>query len=258
MPCFIQAPMSVVWDHIIIGMKVEVENKDSEVNQYPGVYSKSYWIASILRISGYYVLLRYEGFGQDGSKDFWMNITSEKVHPVGWCITKGKPLIPPKCESRVHSAFNRFAQADSKNLVRISRVPLKVPKIKDCNFHSNREQVLGLARVPGEASDGRADAAHQLLREALVDHPLAIPARHEAGGGRQDAHLSGQARIRIKIYIHIHIFCFIPSFHQISFFLCRSRWPPSSTSQARGSTSSTTTSIPTITVSCDIHSDLSK
>ena len=65
-------------------------------------------IASILRISGYYVLLRYEGFGQDGSKDFWMNITSEKVHPVGWCITKGKPLIPPKCESRVHSAFNRF------------------------------------------------------------------------------------------------------------------------------------------------------
>ena len=90
--------MSVVWDHIIIGMKVEVENKDSEVNQYPGVYSKSYWIASILRISGYYVLLRYEGFGQDGSKDFWMNITSEKVHPVGWCITKGKPLIPPKCE----------------------------------------------------------------------------------------------------------------------------------------------------------------
>ena len=94
--------MSVVWDHIIIGMKVEVENKDSEVNQYPGVYSKSYWIASILRISGYYVLLRYEGFGQDGSKDFWMNITSEKVHPVGWCITKGKPLIPPKCEITVY------------------------------------------------------------------------------------------------------------------------------------------------------------
>ena len=47
MPCLIQAPMSVVWDHIIIGMKVEVENKDSEVNQYPGVYSKSYWIATL-------------------------------------------------------------------------------------------------------------------------------------------------------------------------------------------------------------------
>lgn len=105
---FKHAPMSVVWDHIIIGMKVEVENKDSEVNQYPGVYSKSYWIASILRISGYYVLLRYEGFGQDGSKDFWMNITSEKVHPVGWCITKGKPLIPPKSIVSKYADWREF------------------------------------------------------------------------------------------------------------------------------------------------------
>jgi hypothetical protein len=102
--------MSAVWDHIIVGMKVEVENKDSEVNQYPGVYSMSYWIASILRISGYHVLLRYEGFGQDGSKDFWMNVTSEKVHPVGWCITKGKPLIPPKCKlSRYITSVNNIS-----------------------------------------------------------------------------------------------------------------------------------------------------
>ena len=95
---FKHAPMSAVWDHIIVGMKVEVEHKDSEVSHYPGVYSKSYWIASILRISGYHVLLRYDGFGQDESKDFWINVTSEKVHPVGYCITKGKPLIAPKCE----------------------------------------------------------------------------------------------------------------------------------------------------------------
>ena len=45
---------------------------------------------------GYQVLLRYEGFGQDGSKDFWMNLCSEGIHPVGWCATKGKPLIPPR------------------------------------------------------------------------------------------------------------------------------------------------------------------
>ena len=42
------------------------------------------------------MLLRYEGFGQDGSKDFWMNLCSEGIHPVGWCATKGKPLIPPR------------------------------------------------------------------------------------------------------------------------------------------------------------------
>ncbi len=28
---------------------------------------------------GKQVLLRYEGFGQDGSKDFWLNLCSDKV-----------------------------------------------------------------------------------------------------------------------------------------------------------------------------------
>ena len=33
------------------------------------------------------VLLRYEGFGQDGSRDFWMNLCSEKV-------TLRRPMLP--------------------------------------------------------------------------------------------------------------------------------------------------------------------
>ena len=88
--------MNDCWQNIIVGMKVEVENRDSSVNSE--VWSTSFWVASVLRISGYYAHLRYEGFGQDGSKDFWMNLCSDKVHPVGWCATKGKPLIPPKCK----------------------------------------------------------------------------------------------------------------------------------------------------------------
>ena len=27
---------------------------------------------------------------------FYIFIFNFKVHPVGWCATKGKPLIPPK------------------------------------------------------------------------------------------------------------------------------------------------------------------
>ena len=46
--------------------------------------------------AGYKVLLRYEGFGSDGSKDFWSNLLSEDVHNVGWCATYGKMLAPPK------------------------------------------------------------------------------------------------------------------------------------------------------------------
>ena len=90
--------MNDCWQNIIVGMKVEVENRDTE--NYSGVFSSSFWVASVLRISGYHAHLRYEGFGQDGTKDFWMNLCSDKVHPVGWCATKGKPLIPPKCERK--------------------------------------------------------------------------------------------------------------------------------------------------------------
>jgi hypothetical protein len=45
---------------------------------------------------GYMVQLRYEGFGTDSSKDFWINIFTTQVHPVGWCASQGKALIPPK------------------------------------------------------------------------------------------------------------------------------------------------------------------
>ena len=89
--------MADCWDNIIVGMKVEVENQDSDT--VPNVFSHAFWVATVLRISGYHALLRFEGFGQDGSKDFWISLCSDKVHPVGWCATKGKPLIPPRSKS---------------------------------------------------------------------------------------------------------------------------------------------------------------
>jgi len=103
---FAHAPMSDGWDNIMVDMKVEVENSDAD--PIPGVFNTAFWVASVLRISGYKVLLRYEGFGQDGTKDFWMNLCSEKVHPVGWCATKGKPLIPPKTIQAKYTDWKEF------------------------------------------------------------------------------------------------------------------------------------------------------
>lgn len=48
--------------------------------------------------SGFKALLRYEGFDSDTSKDFWCNLCIPEVHPVGWCASSGKPLVPPKSE----------------------------------------------------------------------------------------------------------------------------------------------------------------
>ena len=76
-------------------------------------------MATVLRISGYTALLRYEGFGQDGSKDFWLNLCSERVHPVGWCATKGKPLIPPKSKA----IYNLHKNGDFSGKLAVSELP---------------------------------------------------------------------------------------------------------------------------------------
>lgn len=88
-----QAPISEIWDNITVGMKVEVENTDCD--EVCEAFPDSFWVATVLRISGYRALLRYEGFGLNDDKDFWVSLCSNDIHPVGWCATIGKPLIPP-------------------------------------------------------------------------------------------------------------------------------------------------------------------
>ena len=56
----------------------------------------------MLFIAGYKALLRYEGFSGDGHKDFWINLCHKEVHPVGWCATSGKPLVPPKSKLQTY------------------------------------------------------------------------------------------------------------------------------------------------------------
>ncbi|XP_014249159.1 polycomb protein Sfmbt isoform X3 [Cimex lectularius] len=103
---FTHAPMSNNWDNITVGMKVEVENTDCE--SYSDVIPDSFWVATVLKIAGYKALLRYEGFGHNGSKDFWINLCSSVVHPVGWCANRGKPLIPPRTIEDKYKDWKHF------------------------------------------------------------------------------------------------------------------------------------------------------
>ncbi|KAL0266393.1 UNVERIFIED_CONTAM: hypothetical protein PYX00_008947 [Menopon gallinae] len=104
--CFKHAPMADCWDNITVGMKVEVENRDCE--DYSEAFPDSFWVATVLRIAGYKALLRYEGFGQNNDKDFWVNLCCNNVHPVGWCATRGKPLIPPKTIEEKYKDWKDF------------------------------------------------------------------------------------------------------------------------------------------------------
>lgn len=52
----------------------------------------------LLPLPGYRVLLRYEGFENDASHDFWCNLGTVDVHPIGWCAINSKILVPPRSE----------------------------------------------------------------------------------------------------------------------------------------------------------------
>lgn len=107
--CFRHAPGYDMWPNVVIGMKVEVENTDCDIQQsLIGGTPHSFWVATVLRICGYKALLRYEGFDTDSSKDFWVNLCSSEVHPVGWCATRGKPLIPPKSIAKPYKDWKEF------------------------------------------------------------------------------------------------------------------------------------------------------
>lgn len=113
--CFPHAPGCDTWYNIGIGMKVEVENTDCDTAHAPSgggnagaLTPHSFWVASVMRICGYKALMRYEGFGEDASRDFWVNLCSSEVHPVGWCATRGKPLIAPSSLSHQFSDWKEF------------------------------------------------------------------------------------------------------------------------------------------------------
>ncbi|XP_077315018.1 MBT domain-containing protein 1 isoform X3 [Lithobates pipiens] len=100
--CFRHAPMGNCWGDIAEGVRVEVLNTDQNLT------TKVFWIAVIVKLAGYNVLLRYEGFENDVSLDFWCNICSNDVHPVGWCASSGKPLVPPQTIQHKYSNWKAF------------------------------------------------------------------------------------------------------------------------------------------------------
>ncbi|KAK0155697.1 MBT domain-containing protein 1 [Merluccius polli] len=100
--CFKHAPMGTCWGDIAEGVRVEVLNSDTNLS------TKVYWIAGIIKLAGFKALLRYEGFDSDGSKDFWWNVGIPEIHPVGWCASSNKPLVPPKTIQLKYSNWKAF------------------------------------------------------------------------------------------------------------------------------------------------------
>ncbi|XP_024144286.1 scm-like with four MBT domains protein 2 isoform X1 [Oryzias melastigma] len=69
------------------GMKLEVANKSGP---------DTYWVATIITTCGQLLLLRYSGYGDDRKADFWCDVMTAELHPVGWCAQNSKTLMPPQ------------------------------------------------------------------------------------------------------------------------------------------------------------------
>uniref|UniRef100_A0A4W4FI38 Lethal(3)malignant brain tumor-like protein 2 n=1 Tax=Electrophorus electricus TaxID=8005 RepID=A0A4W4FI38_ELEEL len=113
--CFHHAPLCVQWEDIEVGLQVEV------LNTHAGLPTKVYWIAAILQLAGYKALLRYEGFEEDDSHDFWCNLGTAEVHPIGWCAVNSKLLVPPQA---VHKCKTDWKSYLMKRLVGAFTLPV--------------------------------------------------------------------------------------------------------------------------------------
>uniref|UniRef100_A0A8C2BQA0 Scm like with four mbt domains 1 n=1 Tax=Cyprinus carpio TaxID=7962 RepID=A0A8C2BQA0_CYPCA len=56
----------------------------------------AYWVATIITTCGQLLLLRYEGYQDDRRADFWCDIMTADLHPIGWSKQQGRPMRPPE------------------------------------------------------------------------------------------------------------------------------------------------------------------
>uniref|UniRef100_A0A667ZEA5 Scm like with four mbt domains 2 n=1 Tax=Myripristis murdjan TaxID=586833 RepID=A0A667ZEA5_9TELE len=85
------------------GMKLEVANKSSP---------DTYWVATIITTCGQLLLLRFSGYGEDRKADFWCDVMTADLHPVGWCAQNNKTLMPPEAIKEKYSDWTEFLVQD--------------------------------------------------------------------------------------------------------------------------------------------------
>lgn len=112
-PCFKHVEVSF-FNGFSPGMKLEVANKQNK---------QTYWVATLISTCGTLLLLRYDGSGDDRKYDFWADISSADLHPIGWCAQTGKTLQPPEHIQDKHEQWVGFLM---KNLVGARSAPARL------------------------------------------------------------------------------------------------------------------------------------
>ncbi|KAG9483904.1 hypothetical protein GDO78_009689, partial [Eleutherodactylus coqui] len=127
--CFRHVPLFDQWDDIAEGIKVESLNTDAVLP------SRVYWISSIVRIAGYKALLQYAGFADDSTQNYWCNLGTVDIHPIGWCAINSKILVPPQT---IHAKYENWKEFLMKQLIGSRTIPaefhVKMAESLKCPF----------------------------------------------------------------------------------------------------------------------------
>ncbi|KAM4674179.1 MBT domain-containing protein 1 isoform 6-T10 [Amazona ochrocephala] len=182
--CFKHAPMGTCWGDISEGVRVEVPNTDCSLP------TKVFWIAGIVKLAGYNALLRYEGFENDSSLDFWCNVCGSDIHPVGWCATSGKPLVPPRTIQHKYTNWKAFlvkrltgaktlppdfSQKVSESMQYPFKTSMRVEVVDKTHLCRTRVAVVecvigGRLRLVNEESDDKSDDFWCHMYSPLIHH----------------------------------------------------------------------------------------
>ncbi|XP_072922630.1 scm-like with four MBT domains protein 2 isoform X1 [Hemitrygon akajei] len=116
------------------GMKLEVANKSNP---------DTYWVATIITTCGQLLLLRYSGYGDDRRADFWCDVMTADLHPVGWCSQNEKELKPPEDFTPVMemccASLVLFKAADAESFLTL---PIPSPRTAICEKYGDWTEFL--------------------------------------------------------------------------------------------------------------------
>ena len=99
---FKHAPLCYNFEHFTTKIKVElaipselypaadVLNLDDKFKHKPYI-----WFASVVKYAGYFAKLRYVGYEDDASSDFWVHMADSSIHSVGYAQSNEYPIVAP-------------------------------------------------------------------------------------------------------------------------------------------------------------------
>ncbi|OCT83195.1 scm-like with four MBT domains protein 1 [Xenopus laevis] len=163
------------------GMRLEVPHRTE---------SQVYWIANIITTCGKLLLLRYLGCGEDRSADFWCDIVTADLHPLGWAEQNGKSLRPPE---GIKEKLQNWEECLAENSTGVSSAPAHL--LEGPHRGKDPLDVFG----PGS----KLELQH--CRDSLVVWPVRVL---ENIGGRLKLQYEGAPDCVWLFYLH-------PSLHQV-------------------------------------------